>query len=97
MQGDSILNINCVPEGQFIKNLCLKGRKWVLVTAGEAIAQDNLAGIIIHTSGTLTLIDGDGTEIDCGTPDAAPFTVSPLCPASIKATSTAVVYAVYEA
>jgi len=96
-QGSTKDSITSIPQSQFVKGLCFKGRKWVAVTAGEAIEQEYLAGIVVHTTGTLVLIDGEGTELDCGTPTGDPFTVSPLCPASVKTGSTAVVYAVYEA
>jgi hypothetical protein len=97
MQGSTKDSISQIPQSQYVKGLCFKARKWVLCVAGEAIDQEYLSGIIVHTTGTLTLIDVDGTELDCGTPTGDPFTVSPVCPASVKTGSTAVVYAVYEA
>ena len=95
-QGSTKDSITSIPQSQLVKGLCFKGRKWVAVTAGVAIDQEYLCGIIIHTAGTLTLIDADGTEIDCGTPSGNPIAVLPICPASVKTGCTAVVYAIYE-
>jgi len=95
-QGSTKDSITSVTEAELLKHLGFKCRKWVAVTAGEAIEQDYLCGIIIHTAGTLILIDADGTELDCGTPSGNPIAVLPICPASVKTGCTAVVYAVYE-
>lgn len=97
MQGSDKNSVRNVTEGAFIKNLGLKARKWLAITPGEDIEQDNLAGIIVSAGGTLILIDGDETELDCGTVTANTLVVYPLCPLKVKTGSSATTYAVYEA
>jgi len=86
------------PES-FKEGMAVKAKTFLLVTNNVNILQTNtagysIAGIMVTTSGDLTLIDNNDLELPAITVTAG-LTVYPITPKKVKTGSTAVIYAAY--